>query len=368
MINLKDTKRISTLQIGVITFFLTKAAFFPIASSILLKLSKQNIGISIIVGALIGLIPLFIYLSINTYDKNKNIIELNVDIFGKILGNIINFIIVLGIITIGSIMILGLCNFVFSNFLTQVPIVLISALFLLIVCYAALKGIETISRTSQILFLFGITLFTLGFFSLLYYVDVNNFKPFFEITFNKVISSSYSFVLFGITPIFMLSIIPNKVIIRNEHYKKSVLIGYIISVIVILLTLLSTTGVLGNISTIFEYPEYIAFKQIEYFHFFERVENILSIQWIFDIFIFMVMIIYFLKKYISSTFSIKKEKVNNFITILFGILLFLISSIFFTNSVTIKNLIIKNYSIVTIISFLVIPLIIFIRIKTHHKR
>lgn len=356
-----DTKKISSLQVGVLTFLLSKASLFPISQDIL-KVSKQDLWIPLVFGTIISIFLISIYIKITKYDNKLNIIELNLKIFGRFLGNIINLIITLGIIISGVIILLNICTFIFTNYSVGIPIMLVSFLFMLICTYCSIKGIETICRTSQILCILGLILFIISLVSLVYYIDINNFKPFFQITINNILSITYKFIIFSISPIFMLNIIPHKIIIKENKYYKSIIIGYLCSVGITFLSLFSTIGVLGSITNIFEYPSYIVLKQIEYFHFFERIENILSIIWIFESFIFIVVTLYFLKKYISSTFKIYKKKTNNFITILFSIILFLLSSVLFTNSVEFKYLIINNYFIIILISLIIIPILIFIKL------
>lgn len=360
---MNDTKKISSLQLGVLTFFLSKASFFPISSSIILKYSNHNVLISLILGFIIGFIPLLIYLFINKYSNTKNIIELNNKVFGKILGNIINFIIIIGIIIMSTIILLETCNFIFSNFLNSIPQLIIALLFLLVISYAAIKGIETICRSSQIILILSALLFVIGFISLVYNIDISNFKPFLQTPMNNILKSTYYVILFGISPIFMLSIIPQDIIVKKENYRKSIIIGYIGACVFVFLTIFTTIGTLGPITNLFQYPEYIALKNIEYFHFFERVENVISIQWIFDTFIFLTISIYFLKKYMSVTFKIKKEKTNNFIVILISTLILILSNILFTNSLNFRNIIVNNYSIIMLISLRIIPLIIYLRLK-----
>ena len=358
-----DTKKISSLQLGILTFFLAKSSFFPIVSSMIINSSKHNVWISIILGMLIGLIPLLIYIFINKFDHKRNIIELNNKTFGKVLGNIINTILCIGIIISSTILLLGICSFVYSNFLYGTPLFVIALLLLLVVSYASIKGIETICRTSQILFIISIMLFLTGFISLIYYIDINNFKPLFDINIGNLLNSTYNVLLFSISPVLVLSIIPYDIVIKQENYNKSLIIGYISALIVVLLTICSTIGTLGSITSLFQYPEFIALKSIDYFHFFERVESVISIQWIFDAFVYLLLANYFLKKYISSMFNIKKEKTNNIVVLLFSILILILSNILFTNSLNTRNIIINNYSIILLFSFIVIPIIVFIKLK-----
>ena len=66
-----DTKKkISSLQLGVLSFILCRASFFPIASSILIRKSLQDTWISILLGGFIGVFFLSIYLSIHQFYRN----------------------------------------------------------------------------------------------------------------------------------------------------------------------------------------------------------------------------------------------------------------------------------------------------------
>lgn len=358
-----DTKKISSFQLGILTFFLAKASFFPIASSMILKSSGHNFWISIILGVMVGFIPLMVFIFINKHDENKNIFELNISNFGKVIGNVLNFLIVIAVIIVGTIMLLSICNFIFFNYLDAIPQLFIAALLLLVISYAAIKGIETICRTSQILWIFSTVIFIIGFVCLLNYIDLSNFKPIFEISFNDILLSTYNVILFSIAPIFLLSVIPHNIIVKKERYKKSIIIGYVGGLLIVFLTLFSTVGVLGNITNLFLFPEYIALKNIQYFHFFERIENIVAIQWIFDSFVFLTVILYFLKKYMNSTFKVKNEKTNNAIAILFSIILLILSNVLFTNSLNVRNIIINNYSIIMLICFIIVPISIYLKLR-----
>ena len=323
---MKNNIKISSLQMGFITFFLSQVAFFPLVSSLMFKSSKQNIWISIIVGFILGLSILKLFLKFQEKLVDTNIIEYNLKKFGKIFGNLINFIIT-SIVTLITISIFSkFCIFINLNYLPDVSIIILGIVFILIGVYAVKKGVQSIARTSQILGIISIILFICSILLNAYNFDFNNVLPIFENNIGNVFISSIYYALSSTIPIFLLSIFSKNIVLEQEKYNKSLIWGYIISSVVIFIIMVTTLLILGkNLIISFEYPEYIAFKQIQYFHFIERLENIFSAIWIFNVFIFIAISIYFINEYIKKQFNLKKD--SYIILGLIGIILILLTNI-----------------------------------------
>ncbi len=316
--------KISSLQIGVVTFFLSQVAFFPLISKILFNSVHQDVWISSIIGFLIGLLILKLFLKFQNKLDNKNIIEYNIDKFGKIVGNIINFVLTIGAILMMVSLFSKFSIFLNVNYLPNISILILEITFILLVIYAIKKGVETIFRSSQILVIISILLFISAIILNAYNFNFNNIFPIFEHKISDVLASSVYYGISSTLPIFLLTIFPKNIVLEKERYNKSIIIGYIISSIVTFIILITTLLVLGKHLIIsFEYPEFIAFKQIQYFYFIERFELIFSMIWIFNIFVFSVMSVYFIYQYIKNTFITKN---NGFILILIGIIIILISN------------------------------------------
>jgi len=316
--------KISSLQIGVITFFLSQVSFFPLISKILYKSVHQDIWISSILGFLIGLLLLNLFLKLQDKLNDKNILEYNLDKFGSVLGNIINFIITSVIILITVSLFSKFCIFLNVNYLPNFPILIIEITFILLVIYTIKKGIEPIFRTSQILGIISILLFISAIVLNAYNFNLNNIFPIFEHKISVIASSSLYYGISSVLPLFLLCIFPKSIVLQEEKYNKSIIWGYIISSIMTFIILITTLLVLGkHLIVSFEYPEFISFKQIQYFYFIERFELIFSMIWIFNIFVFCVLSLYFVYEYIKNTFKVKN---NSFILILIGIIIILISN------------------------------------------
>ena len=319
--------KISSLQIGILTFFLSQVSFFPVVSSILFKTSKPAIWLSVIIGFLIGLLIIKLFLFIQNKKQNMTIFEYNVDKLGNIFGNIINIILCLVVLFIITFIFSKFCIFLNINFLPEIPILALGLFMLLVSIYAVNKGFEAISRTSQILALLSILLFIIGFSLLIYYINLDNIKPILEPGISNIFKSSLIYSFSSVIPVFLLLAIPKTEVTNIENYNKSVIFWYIISSIITLIILFITILVLGNnLIVIFEYPEYIALKQIQFFHFVERLENFISIVWLFNIFIFITLGIYFINEFLKFKFKLNNKK-NRFILVLLVIIILLFSNI-----------------------------------------
>ena len=298
--------KLSSLQIGILTFLITQSFIFPITSSILFRCVKEDFWISLIIGFLIGLFFIFVFLKIQNLLKDKTIFEYNKKRF-KTFGNILNLFLVLIVIFIIIIIFYKISVFINVNYLNEMPIFLICISLLIICIYAVYKGIETICRTSQILFIISIIIF-ITFFSLsIYYMDFNNIKPILNNNIIDITSSSFCYTLTSIIPLILLMVIPKNNVKNIKNYNKSILWGYILSFLMTFLVMMMNLLVLGNhLITIFDYPIYISLKQIEYFHFVDHLENIFSIIWIFNSFILISLGINFINIY-RKNFLISKN-------------------------------------------------------------
>ena len=63
---MSNERKLSSLQLGILTFLITQSFIFPFISNILFKCVKQNIWISLIIGFLLGIFFLFLFLRIES--------------------------------------------------------------------------------------------------------------------------------------------------------------------------------------------------------------------------------------------------------------------------------------------------------------
>ena len=358
--------KINKSEMGALTFFLVRAFYIGITFNNLVNIVKQDSYISIIIGIIIGFIPLIIIYYIFNYEPNLSLPKKNIKLFGNILGTIINIIVIWFTFFIILILFSNLITFIHYNYLNKTPTIVIAITFMFAIIYVLIHGIKTITRLSMILFFFTIIFYILSFIGLFNQMSLNNFKPFLESSYNILFKGSYSYIIYNVLPLYLLLIIP-KNDIDNKQFFKYISIGYIIASISLLLVSITTIGIFGiKLCQLYEYSEIQVLKYVSLIGISARIDGILIIQWIFDLLIFMIMGMYFILECTKTMMNVNK---HIFSIIIGGLIIIL-------NEYLISNMLISDISInittnimCIFISSLLIIMFISIYIKKYkHKR
>lgn len=326
-----------------ITYFISRAFFSGITSLSLITLVKQDGWISLVLAFILGIIPIYIFYKIASYDSELNIIKKIEKIFPKY-GKYLNIILGIGILSIVLLNFWNLINLITTQFLNKTPNLVIGISLIIPIILLISKENKIIARVSTILFFLSIILVITSIIGLFSKIQISNLKPYME---NNLLKGILPYISYNILPIFMILIFPNK------YIKKSIINGYIISSISLFIGIFFLISILGvNLIILFQYPEFhllkLAFDGFITF----RLENVLAIQWILDIFIFTTIGI----KFCNESFKIK----NNYII---PIIILILCNFIFPNN-TLANIIISYYIPYIIPLFLLlIPIIILIKQK-----
>lgn len=346
--------KINSLQYSVIITFLIYIPILGIGTNLLINIAKNNAYISTIIMGITGVLILLLFNYIHSYNKDKPISTTIINLYGKVLGSIINTIICIIFLIISITYLYNLSNFITSQFLSQTPTVIIVISIAILIAYNLSKGFQNMSRVSLVLFIINIILFILTLIFLIPHTDINKLKPFLSNDITSITKAGLLLASTNILPIFALLCIPKNNIKDNKKLSKYLVTFYtttIISCFLLVSTTISTLGI--YLSKMYQYPEYITLKEVNLLGFIERSENILSIQWILGYFVAISLFIY----YISSTIKIKEDTPNNIITIII-----LIITIYSTRKIF-KNNTMFNYYITNIFPYItMILLIVFILI------
>lgn len=356
-----DNSKTNSLSISSITYNLLRTSAVGISFTNILYHAEQNSYISVIIGFILGLIPMFIYFKLIDKYQNLNIIQINELLFGKILGKIINITISIFIAVFITINMRNLSDFIYSQFLNSTPTYIISGVFLIPIIYILTKGINVIGKTGLILFYINIFIAIIILVSLIYQVKIDNFLPILNKGMIPVLKGSYNFIAYNLLPMFLITIIPKNKIIEKEKYFKHQFVMYALSSVKILIDLILIIGIFGiNLSRIFAYPEYHVLKRISLFNMLERAETMLSLNWILGFFITIVIGLYFITECINITFDIRQKKPKTIIIFLASILVIIGSEYIFKNHTQSSMFLLNIFPHLLYIFFLGIPTIILI--------
>lgn len=346
-------------EFSILSFFLMRCFFTGIVIHNLVFLVKQDSIFSILISFLVGFIPILIFYKLLTFDDNLNINDISKKYCGKILGTIFNLIFIASVLFHASIVLWNLTNFINSQFLFKTPILAISIVFMIPIIYTVTKGLKTIGRTSTVLFLLSVFMFIISSLSLLPKVQINNLFPIFEASTSNILDGAFITNSYITLSLFPLLIIKKKNINENKKIGKSLIKAYIYAFITILVTMFLILTIFGStLANLYQYPEYHLLKTINIANFFQRVESILSVQWMFDFSVALMVYVYFLKTNTKQIFNIKKY--DKFLIILFSIIIIILSTIIFKNNTVAYNFLGKFYKYIRTLISLIIPLFILI--------
>ncbi len=328
---INDSDKIQGLGVSSFVFPLIYSCFLGMASYNIFSVAKVDAYISVALGCIIGIIPFFLIMYILRNSGGEDIIDLNLSLFGNVIGTIINVILNIALILFATLILYNLALFLDTQYIPDTSSLYVKILLITVVIYAASKSIATISRIGQTIFIVNLGLFLLSCIGIISEFDYNNLLPIVSNGTKPIIVGGLEYVVFGVLPLFLLTIIPTKLVKNKEHIVRNSTIMYVISSIIVFLIFLIIMGVLGyEVVSIYKYPEYMVLKKFSLFDIIERIENTLALQNVFSMFIFLTLIVYICSKSIKKV--TKNLKSQELIPTLLGILIVVLSNYIFENS------------------------------------
>ncbi len=326
-----DYDKVQSIGYSSFVYALMFNPFLGMATYNIFKIAKVDTWISVIIGSIIGIIPLLLILYIIKHSRGDNILDLNIRIFGKIFGNIMNILINISVILFVSLILYNLSLFLNTQYIPDTSSLYIKILIIIPVIYGASKSISTLSRVSQIVLIINVILFLISLFGITGDVNFNNMLPIMSDGILNPIFGAIQYAIFGVLPLFFLTIIPTKLVPDSEKITKKVSIMYILVNVILFIMIFITTAILGyEIISIYKYPEYMVLKRFSLFEIIERVENTLAIQFVFSMFVSITFGTYFINASLKKVF--KKVKSQQIFVYIVGIALITISTVMFKNS------------------------------------
>lgn len=353
--------KVSRIQVGMLLSLICCSLFLGISDIILLRKSGNEVLISMILGMVLGLIPVLMYLKVNSCLPKLNIYEKNIKLFGKKIGNFLNVLIIIIYMIMLTIAIRAIVIFITSKYLQNTPFSLFGLLVVITCLIICFKGIETLTRSGQIAFFSSIILMVIIEVLLYEYVEIDNLLPIvLKGNFVNILDGAIYFAS-SCSLLTMLLLTINKEKIKEpEKYNKTIILFYLFSSASLILVMFFIVSSFGyEMATLFRYPEYILLKKIGISSSELHLENLLAFRWIF----------YMIALANISTYGIicgvknfsNNNKLNKVIVIILSIICMLAGKFLFGN-IPHSIIIIKNYYLPYIATpMFIILTIIFIR-------
>lgn len=348
----QDIERISFFGYQSFIFTLVRALTISIGSYLMFKISQVDTHISTLIGFLIALIPFAMFMTISKNKDKLDILDLNTKLFGKLFGNILNIILNVVFLFLGALILYVITQYIDIQYIPDTSSIYVKILIMMPVIYAATKNIATIARISQMVLFINLGIFVLSLFGLVSEFSYYNLLPVFSMDIKSVLHSSLIFALSISTPIFLMTIIPQNKVVKKEYSKKKVLTFFTLSVLSLAIVIVTTILILGiDVINIYRYPIYMALRQFSIFTIIERLERFLSLQFLADVMIYLILTVYFVSVGLKRVIKIKKKE--NYFSIFVGIVILLLAIFIFKDTVMVNKLIEDYYMYILLFGILV---------------
>ena len=286
-------KKIGLLQLASLTFFLGISSF-PLFIEKIIKISKSDTIISIILGSLLTLITFkgILYLRKKIKPKNKYL---------KILISLL-----LSIVFI--YLLLETTNFVKYSYLSSGNFYSILILILLMSLTTSLQSYKEVSSLSLILIFIFIPLFIINIIGSSFSLDLTYLKVLFNTNSIDIIKGSVLFFIYEIVPLSLLLFIPYKEIDNRKKQDRYLYLALILSLLVIIIEyLLLYFSSSINVLTSYKYPFMLTINSLSSTFILGRLSYIISFYLLFSSIITLALIICVIKQLVLNKYILKTQ-------------------------------------------------------------
>ncbi|MUT67014.1 endospore germination permease [Paenibacillus sp. NEAU-GSW1] len=281
---------------------------FLVLPSTLATVAKQDAWLSIVIVIGLQMLMIGLYAAIATKLNNQSLQAYMASLLGKWLGNAVLFLFIACYpFFIFMLVLRDLSDFLTTSVFPETPSEAVYALMLIAVVYIVRCGVSTIGRAAELFFFFVLTLFVLGYFSLLPSANLDNLKPVFEFGWKPIVQASLTLIGFPYVESVIFLFFGNqldkpgkwKIAVRRA----SLISGSMFLIMTVIVIAVLNEGVISNLT----YPSYFTVRTINIADFYERFEVIVALLWYITIFFRLSLLLYVSSTGIATIFRLKNH-------------------------------------------------------------
>jgi len=279
-----------------------------ILNAFISNITYQESWLVVIFAFIIFIPSVFMYGALINRFKDKNLIQIVIQIFGPILGRIISVIYLIFCLSITMFNITDLTDITKTSMLPTTPYIILVMMCILITAWAVRSGLRVLTIYSKMYVFLASFIIILSIIFLFNVIEIGNLFPIFSLPLKKYVQGIHilNAIPFGELVVFLL-IAPNVQMNKKQTYKYFFL-GASIGAFSFFLTVLRDISVLGETFGMFVFPSLVAFRLIRITEAITRIE-ILFIVILIILLIFKISILYYVTVItVSQIFNLKKYK------------------------------------------------------------
>lgn len=301
---------ISARQLTTLTVFFTIGSGILIVPSSVTSIARQDAWIACLVGIAIGILILCMFNLLTKLYPQLNLVQMMEAIFGKWLGKLVALLVVVSLFLTGPTPALYYTgNFITTQIMPETPTQAINILFIVVIIMGARLGLETIARSSELMFFPFIILFISFVILILNQTQTQNILPLMENGMRPIWSASLDFMATVLLPHITLLIFHSSAVNKPKEARRALLIGSAMGGLAITLIVALSILVFGpDIIISSMYPSYLLAQKVNIGNFLQRIEVIMAIMWYTTLFIRIAIYIFFTAISLTYIFNLRNYR------------------------------------------------------------
>ncbi|WP_138753744.1 GerAB/ArcD/ProY family transporter [Paenibacillus sinopodophylli] len=291
-----NNAEITSGQIAKLLLLFALGSAALILPSAVTAIAKQDGWISMVIAGPFNYFILIVYLALAERFPNLSLAQYAEKIVGKWGGKVLTLFYILFFLLLSALVLRNISDFMSLSVLPLTPEWFIDSTFMLVVIYGVFLGIETIARTGEILFGWGMVVIMVIIFSLFNQFDLRHFEPILYDGILRPLKGVYPVLGFPIGEfVFITAILP---LVRQQDLQKLRKSLKVSAVLIAFLSVLFTVflvGVMGVDETSRSpFAVYDMAKNINIEEILVRVEILVAMVWIGTVFMKLALCVYVL--------------------------------------------------------------------------
>ncbi|MEL7621966.1 MAG: endospore germination permease [Clostridiales bacterium] len=301
-----DKSRISGLQfMFAMTCFIQASTLL---STFVASVTFQDSWLAALSGSLVCLPLIWLYRSLMVMFPHQNLLEIFDEVYGPVLGKVVSAGYCWFFITLGSINLTDLGDFVKLTIMEETPNVVLLIMCILVAAMALRGGISLVVRYSDFFVTVAFSVLVISIILLLNQIKLENFLPVFDQPIEKYIQGTHiiAAIPYGELVIFLM-IHPNAKMSRRDS-GRYLLWAFFLGGLTMLFIVLRDVSVLGNTLDMFTMPSLVTLRLVNLGMALSRVEILFVIVLIILLF-FKIMVLYYVSVMtVAHLLKIKKYR------------------------------------------------------------
>ncbi len=294
-------------QISERAFMFTVGCFVQSSTMLLgfiTSVSKQDTWICSVIGLLLSFPIIWLFVRLGEMFPGKNLIDINIIVFGNIVGKIISAVYVFFFFSLTFLNFSVAGEFVAGALLPETP-ELATVIVLVLLCgYAVRKGLEPITRCSVFITVLVLAFIIFNSFLLIREMKISNFLPIFAQPTKSYFQATHSIIVMPFCNIFVFTMLFP--VLKTPHkIKKPLFGGLLIGAFTLLFVVIRDTAVMGSIMRIVTTPTFDSVRLINIANTLTRMEILYAIILLSLMFFKLAIFYYATAKGIAQLFNLR---------------------------------------------------------------